>query len=119
MRRLPARGAAAAAEPTLQEARSLVGRGNYPSGLAAAERASTQLAPAAASMMKAIASRQRRRRKPTGWHLSSFARLRSGQVRRFCTAADYQNSSGTTIDTIATMTTNTAGPNTIPTVFRR
>jgi hypothetical protein len=57
---------AAAAERTLQEARSRVGRGDCPRGLAAAERASTQLAPAAASTETAIASGQSRRSKPTG-----------------------------------------------------
>jgi hypothetical protein len=46
----------AAAERTLQEARSLVGRGDYPTGLAAAARASTQLAPAEASIETATAS---------------------------------------------------------------
>jgi hypothetical protein len=56
----------AAAERTLQEARSLVGRGDHPTGLAAAARASTQLAPAEASIETATASPQSRRRTPTG-----------------------------------------------------
>jgi hypothetical protein len=56
----------AAPERTLQEARSLVGRGDYPSGLAAAARASMQLAPAEASIETGTASSESRRRTPTG-----------------------------------------------------
>jgi hypothetical protein len=56
----------AAPERTLQEARSLVGRGDDPAGLAAAGRASTQLPPAEASIETGTASPQTRRCTPTG-----------------------------------------------------